>query len=847
MLQWSLAQKTSTGFAPATVAPIASAVDQSVALALAAAHAADLFQAQAGNTVPFLSWAALRLATGRKTGQRFSVLSADTGSHTDPALGTSVPNAGVFEQQAGYADPVRIADLDSQKAAATAAALAATYGTQASLIYRAAGGAIIPGYPNLIPQEMTVAADGRVIDLLTVDGLRYESRPDGTIVPVPHLSDLTETWAPAGIYIPGVTATVVSATIRPDGRVERYKTNAGDEYVFGASGMAAKVQTADDVVVSNLATGAMVPGIGAVAAVDMVGGQASSAVRTDGRPYWFNRFGEPVTVDDFNSQVFDVVVYGSCLGGLMACARAALRGKRVCVIEPYSFFGGMHANGMTYVDTPDNANSPTTTIYGGLTFSVYFNRVAEIVGVANRFVAGSKTYETVALRILAETAARTIRNAPIGGPRDVLMTTDNQGRGKIIGIMTPVGLIKADQFIDCSYEGDLMAAALGPSGYTWGRESSSTYGEATAGFRGYTNVSPDTAGVYPLVGTDFRYYTGGGTLAAAGYPFVAIGTTQTRGDADDKVQSYNFRLPLTRSASNRLPWIKPDGYDFSQYVTYMQILRNLGKTTFCRSSASSSFGWQGNGVDAKVNFNDLDLLNGNIGYPDGNWSKRQKICVNHVTWQQGFLWALANDSRTRDYGLGPLQDDMNDTAGGGAAAIGLCADEFQSSPWGAGWPYWLYCREARRLKGMTVMTFADTQPSGRGGTPTKPNSIGLWAYYPDIHGVQGLLAAGSTGTVIIEGSGNAHTATATYQIPLSAILPQVPTSTNPSCINLSVPVCSSFSHEAWAPQRLEIAFGICGEAAGELAAWLCDNPTKATHDYNYADLAARLTAFGSKL
>ncbi|MFX8972726.1 hypothetical protein ABTN24_19575, partial [Acinetobacter baumannii] len=89
-------------------------------------------------------------------------------------------------------------------------------------------------------------------------------------------------------------------------------------------------------------------------------------------------------------------------------------------------------------------------------------------------------------------------------------------------------------------------------------ESSSTYGEATAGFRGYTNVAPDTAGVYPLVGTDFRYYTGGGTLAAAGYPFVPIGTTQTRGDADDKVQSYNFRLPLTRSAANRLPWVKPD-------------------------------------------------------------------------------------------------------------------------------------------------------------------------------------------------------------------------------------------------------------------------------------------------
>ncbi|MFX8852627.1 hypothetical protein ABTM75_20015, partial [Acinetobacter baumannii] len=79
---------------------------------------------------------------------------------------------------------------------------------------------------------------------------------------------------------------------------------------------------------------------------------------------------------------------------------------------------------------------------------------------------------------------------------------------------------------------------------------------------------------------------------------------------------------------------------------------------------------------------------------------------------------------------------MNDAAGSGAAAIGLCADEFQSSPWGAGWPYWLYCREARRLKGWTTMTFADTQPSGSGGTPTKSESIGKWAYYPDIHGVQ---------------------------------------------------------------------------------------------------------------
>ncbi|MFM9654036.1 FAD-dependent oxidoreductase, partial [Streptomyces galilaeus] len=47
---------------------------------------------------------------------------------------------------------------------------------------------------------------------------------------------------------------------------------------------------------------------------------------------------------------------------------------------------------------------------------------------------------------------------------------------------TSAGLITAKVFIDASYEGDLMAGAVGTANYVVGREAKSVYNEPTAGF-----------------------------------------------------------------------------------------------------------------------------------------------------------------------------------------------------------------------------------------------------------------------------------------------------------------------------------------------------------------------------
>lgn len=89
---------------------------------------------RAKNSVPFSTWAALAAATGMAVGDRATVETIDTGTHTDPVVGGTVNNAGLFEYFASPAGWKRIADSDGVIATA---ALAASRATIASIFTRA--------------------------------------------------------------------------------------------------------------------------------------------------------------------------------------------------------------------------------------------------------------------------------------------------------------------------------------------------------------------------------------------------------------------------------------------------------------------------------------------------------------------------------------------------------------------------------------------------------------------------------------------------------------------------------------------------------------------------------------
>lgn len=85
---------------------------------------------RASNTVPFATWTALAAATGMSASDKAQVLAADTGTHTDPVVGGTVNNAGVYTYSASPAGWQRVGDLDSQTAASVGAAQVAAIQTE---------------------------------------------------------------------------------------------------------------------------------------------------------------------------------------------------------------------------------------------------------------------------------------------------------------------------------------------------------------------------------------------------------------------------------------------------------------------------------------------------------------------------------------------------------------------------------------------------------------------------------------------------------------------------------------------------------------------------------------------
>ena len=241
--------------------------------------------------------------------------------------------------------------------------------------------------------------------------------------------------------------------------------------------------------------------------------------------------GDPDKPDDPTTEgySYDIVVYGDTAAAVAAAVSASREEERVALVAPASQLGGMLSGGLSATDRGDSS------VIGGFARE-FFKRNAVKKGKADGSVdwyAEPHVAEEILEEMLAETEETEYGVDVYRGERleeDGGVKTDGT---TITEIVCESGKVfTADQFIDASDEGDLMAQA-GVS-YTVGRESSAAYGESLAGV-----VAPSIAGAN---NHQFNYqispYDENGEL----YPEVSDEPVAANGTGDEKVQAYNYRI-----------------------------------------------------------------------------------------------------------------------------------------------------------------------------------------------------------------------------------------------------------------------------------------------------------------
>jgi hypothetical protein len=500
----------------------------------------------------------------------------------------------------------------------------------------------------------------------------------------------------------------------------------------------------------------------------------------------------------FAQQQFDLVVYGGTAGGVMAAVAGARHGLRTVLLEPGNHVGGMVSGGLSGTDVGKSE------VIGGMALEFYWRagrqyqldrHLQQVAWMPEPGVA-----EKIMRDMLADAKVTLLTGHRLVEKKGVI----KQGARVTEIVMENGSRFRGAVFMDAGYEGDLMAQA--GIGYTTGREGTAQYGESLAGVRAHTRSHQ--------FAVDISAYDENGKLL----PEISPEPRGEPGSADKRIQAYNFRVIGTNVPANRVPWDKPSNYDPKRYellARYLKaITKYLGRPPIFNEV--SLFRVIPNG---KADLNNrgpfsTDYIGKNYAYPDGTYAERAKIWQDHVDYQKGFYYFLANDPRVPK----PLQEEVRQW--------GLAKDEFVDT---GNWPNQLYIREARRMVGDFVATQKDLQTER-----TKPDVIGMGSYNSDSHNVQRHVAEGG----IVLNEGDVQVPVQPYQIPYRILLPKRSEATN-----VLVPVTFSASHIAYSSLRMEPQYMIIGHAAG-VAAALSLKHNVSVHDVPLQELQKILLAEG---
>jgi len=510
----------------------------------------------------------------------------------------------------------------------------------------------------------------------------------------------------------------------------------------------------------------------------------------------------------------DVAVYGGTPAGVTAAVQAAREGKKAVLLSFNRHVGGMTSGGLTATDVGDNKS------IGGMALE-YYSRIGSI-----RDFRPSEA-ESLFLRMLEEAGASVFFEHCL---ESIVIK-----EGRIISITMETGeSFMADVFIDATYEGDLMAAAN--VSYRVGREPAGAYGESLGGL--WQKIS--WKNVYQFCRMPLSPYVNTGDPESGLLPEIAFEAPGKAGEGDFKVQAFNFRMFLS-NREGKIPFPKPYGYDSDRYALLARFLNadpriqwTLNYTTAPMTDGPVQVR---NGDSNNAGSFSSDYVGGNYCWPDGTYEQgsftelpsprrglamsfrelyqlREHIFQDHVNYQQGLMYFLANDNRVPK----TLRNRVN--------SYGLDPREFQETGY---WPHQLYVREGRRMVSEYVMTQANCESKR-----TAKDPIGLASYGMDSHFCQRVVVKEEGIKTVRNEGGFGQACPGPYPVSYRSIVPK-----REECANLLVPVCLSATHVAYGSIRMEPVFMILGQSAG-MAACIAIDDNVSVQDVEYGKLKKRL-------
>ena len=474
----------------------------------------------------------------------------------------------------------------------------------------------------------------------------------------------------------------------------------------------------------------------------------------------------------------DICVYGGTSAGVIAAYTAQKLGKKAVLIEPGKHLGGMSSGGLGYTDI---GNKYAIT---GLARDFY-RRVGRHYGKFEQWTFEPHVAEDIfkeyvkqgSITVLYESQLKEVKKE---GNRITAIVLENAGNSSL-----PNTIVEAKMFMDCGYEGDLMAKA--GVDYVVGREDNKDFQETINGIQvQHGHQFPDHVDPYKIPGKPESGLLWG----------ISNASLLPAGTGDKSVQAYNYRICLSTDPANQVKITRPAGYDSTQYELLVRLFQATPeKRTLNDYFIVSRMPHQKTDINNRGGFS-TDMIGMNHGYPEGSYAERQRIIKDHERYTKGLLYFYGHDPRVPK----ELQTEM--------LKYGYPKDEYTDN---GNWSRQLYVREARRMVGSYVMHQANCV-----GAEVVKDGVGMAAYGMDSHNCQRLVVEGQ-----VKNEGNVEVGVfGPYPIAYGSIVPKAA-----QCGNLFVPVCLSATHIAYGSIRMEPVFMVLGQSSAAAAAMAIDART----------------------